>query len=87
MKKYEHKRITVHGKVSKLMSGVMGRTFLHLIDNQAGSTKYDLTVTTRDQVAVNDFVTAQGVITLNKNFGSGYFYEIIMEDARIQKRN
>ena len=29
----------------------------------------------------DEIATFEGLISLNKNFGSGYFYELIMEDA------
>ncbi len=34
-----------------------------------------------DDALVGDEVTFKGKLTLKKNFGSGYFYEVIMEDA------
>jgi hypothetical protein len=36
-------------------------------------------------VKVDDVVTFEGTITLKKDFGAGYFYELIMEDAKLVK--
>ncbi|MCK5191648.1 MAG: hypothetical protein KAR12_16510, partial [Methylococcales bacterium] len=45
--------------------------------------KYDLTITTQAKVKVGDVVVFEGVISVNKDFGSGYSYEIIMEEAQL----
>jgi len=34
---------------------------------------------------VGDVVTFEGVITLDKDFGAGYFYKVIMEEAVLVK--
>jgi len=44
----------------------------------------DLTVTTSENVALNEVVSLEGVIALNKDFGAGYKYDIIMEQARVK---
>jgi hypothetical protein len=45
----------------------------------------DLTVTTLDEVPVGATVAMTGTITLNKDFGAGYRYEVIMETAQVVK--
>jgi len=42
-----------------------------------------LTVTTQALPKVNDEVTFKGTITLEKDFGAGYYYDVIMEDAEM----
>jgi hypothetical protein len=46
---------------------------------------HDLTVTSRDRVAVGDIVTISGPITLGKDFGAGYAYDVMVEGATIRK--
>ena len=78
--------IAVRGKVVKA-TPVMGKTFLHLRDGTgaaAGGTN-DLPVTTSEEVAVGDVVTARGTVVVDKDFGSGYRYRVIVEEARIAR--
>ena len=75
---YNGKKITVTGKVVKYNPRIMGRNWVHIVD---GESSYDLTITTNNDVKLNDEVTFEGVITLNKDFGAGYRYGVIMEEG------
>ena len=44
----------------------------------------DLTVTTEENIALGAIVSLEGVITLDKDFGAGYRYDIIMEKAMLK---
>ena len=77
------KRVMVSGRVDKFMTGIMGRNWLHLRDEGTGADADHLTVTTKDEAKVGQVVTAEGVIHTDRDFGSGYFYEVIMEDAAV----
>ncbi|MFQ5561697.1 MAG: hypothetical protein ACE5FU_14100 [Nitrospinota bacterium] len=77
------KSTKVRGKVQKFLTGIMGRNFLHLVDGTGGEKTNDLTLTTSDMAKVGDTVVVEGKITLNKDFGSGYKYELLMEDAKV----
>jgi len=83
--KYEGKTIRVKGKVTKFNSKIMSRNWIHLQDGTEYSGKFDLTVTTNSEVAVGDTVTLEGKIALNKDFGYGYAYEVLLEDAILLK--
>ncbi|KAA3617941.1 MAG: hypothetical protein DWQ05_07805 [Calditrichaeota bacterium] len=87
MKKYENKRVTVSGEVTKFLPEIMGKNFLHIQTKGDDGKNLDLSITTADKVNVGANVTFAGKITLNKDFGAGYFYEIIMEDAQLQSGN
>jgi hypothetical protein len=76
------KAVTVKGKVTKVNRAIMGKNWIHLQDGTGDATNYDLTITTQDEVNVDDVVAFTGTITLNKDFGAGYKYDIIMEDAK-----
>ncbi len=80
---YANKTVRVKGKVVKVNSSIMGRNWIHLQDGTNDSGNYDLTVTTNETVAVGDVVALEGKIALKKDFGSGYSYELIMEEARV----
>ena len=75
---YSGKTVKIRGRVMKFNASIMGRNWIHLQD---GSKEHDLTVTSNEAVNVGDIVTFEGKITLDKDFGAGYYYEVIMEEA------
>jgi hypothetical protein len=83
--KYSGKTIKIKGQVVKINEQVMGKNWIHIQDGSGDSGNFDLAVTTLDGMKMDDVVTFEGTITLNKDFGAGYFYEVIMEDAKLVK--
>lgn len=83
--KYDGKTIKMKGQVVKINDEVMDRNWIHIQDGTSEGGNFDLTVTTKDVVKVDDVVTFEGTISLKKDFGYGYFYEVIMEDAKVVK--
>ncbi len=81
---YADKTVLIKGQVTKVNRAIMDKNWIHLQDGTSDSGEYDLTITTEEQVNVGDVVTFEGKITLNKDFGAGYSYEIIMEQAKLQ---
>jgi len=81
------KQVRVHGKVVKVLSGIMGKNWLHVRDGSGSNEKKDndLTVTTNDVVAMGSLVLVQGVLHNDIDFGSGYSYSVIVEDAKVTK--
>jgi hypothetical protein len=73
--------------VVKFSAGIMGRDWVHLRDGSGAQDKgtNDITVTTGDQAAVGDVVVAKGVVRTDKDFGAGYAYPVIVEDAKLSK--
>jgi len=82
--KYKDKTVQVTGKCVKVNSMIMGRNWVHIQDGS--SEGLDLTITTTENVQLNDIVTFNGVIVLNKDFGAGYKYDIIMEQGKLLKQ-
>jgi len=82
-KKYEGQTVKVQGRVVKLNNMIMNKNWVHIQDASLQAEKTDLTVTTTENVGLGEVVAFEGKITLNKDFGAGYKYEIIMEEARI----
>lgn len=81
-KSYEGKTVKIKAQVTKFSDGIMKLNWIHLQDGTESSGKFDLTATsTTLEVKVGDVVTLEGKITLNKDYGFGYFYEVIMEDV------
>lgn len=83
--KYGGKSVRIRGKVLKLNMGIMGKNWAHIQDGTEHKGNFDLTVTTLSEVKVGDDVTFEGKISLNKDFGYGYSYPVLMEDAKSVK--
>jgi hypothetical protein len=77
--------VSVRGKVVKFNGGILGKNWLHLQDGtgDAAAKTNDLTVTSMATASVGDVVTATGVVAVDKDFGAGYAYPVILEDAQI----
>lgn len=82
-KKYEGQTVRVKGKCVKLNNMIMNRNWIHLQDGSLDDKNIDLTITTTENVPLGAVVALEGKITLNKDFGAGYKYDIIMEEARL----
>lgn len=77
------KQVMVRGKVVKFLPQVMGKNWLHLQDGSGSEGTNDLTVTTGTTVKVGDVVLVSGVVSVNRDFGYGYSYDVIIEDAEV----
>ena len=82
--KLNGKRVTLRGKVVKYNEAIMGKNWLHLRDGTGKEPANDLTVTTQAKAKVGDTVLLEGTVTLDKNLGAGYNYEVIIEDAKVK---
>lgn len=80
---YSGKKVKITGIVVKVNNGIMDRNWVHIQDGTSDAGSFDLTITTQDEVQVNQTVTFEGVITLDKDFGAGYFYDVVMEQATL----
>lgn len=76
----EGKRVRVKGVVVKVNAHIMKRHWIHLSDGKGG--KSDVVVTTQTIVPVGHTVVFEGKVSRNKDFGSGYRFEILLEDAK-----
>ena len=84
--KLDKKTVVVRGKVAKVSRGIMGKNWIHLRDGSgdAGKGTNNLVVTTQDDPKVGDVVTAKGILYKDKDFGSGYKYAVIVEEATVK---
>jgi hypothetical protein len=81
------KPVLLRGKVVKYNPSIMGKNWAHLRDG-SGSAKdntNDVLVTTKEQVKLGDVVTVKGVVRTDKDFGAGYTYKVLIEDATVQR--
>ncbi|AXS81246.1 hypothetical protein [Dechloromonas sp. HYN0024] len=77
------KTVKATGKVVKVNNGIMGRNFLHIQDGSGDATTGDLTITSQQTAKVGDQISISGVAAVNRDFGSGYLYPLLIEDATI----
>jgi len=76
--------VVFRGKIVKTNPNIMGKNWLHVRDGSGAEGTNDLTVTTAGTAPnVGDTVVVKGTVALNKDFGMGYQYDIIVEDAEI----
>ena len=78
---YEGKTVKIKGQVTKFNAQIMYKNWIHLQDGTDYNGKFDLIITTAKEVKVGDTVTLEGIISLNKDFGYGYNFDIMMENA------
>lgn len=83
---FESKKVKVRGEVVKFSPNIMNRNWVHIQDGTGEIGSHDLTITTDADIGVGEIGTFEGIIRLRKDFGSGYYYEIIMEDAALLSR-
>lgn len=84
-KSYSGKTVKVKGQVTRYNPGIMGKNWVHIQDGSEYEGGYDLTVTTTEPATLGETVTFEGQIALDKDFGYGYFYSVLMEGGKSLK--
>ena len=79
------KTVSVRGKVVKATNGVLGKNWLHLRDGTGKGGSDDLAVASNDTASVGETVVISGLVHLDRDLGSGYHYDVLVEDARVKK--
>ncbi len=75
--KYADKTVKVTGKCIKVNPNIMNRNWVHLSDGSGEN----IVITTNEEVVLGTVVNLEGTISINRDFGAGYKYDIIMEGA------
>ena len=80
-------KVTVKGQVVKVNPNIMGKNWLHIQDGTGDPAKntHDLVVTSAAIAEKGAIVSLEGILAADKDFGSGYRYDVIVEDAVIVK--
>ena len=81
--KYAGKSVKISGEVVKYSADIMNTNWVHIQDGTKSGESFDLTITTNDATKVGDVVTFEGTVSLKKDFGAGYYYEVIVEKAKL----
>jgi len=82
------RKVAVRGKVVKVNTNVLERTWIHIQDGTGDSQAKtnDLTVTSQSSTSVGDTVLIEGIVRNDKDFGMGYQFPVIIEDATVIKQ-
>jgi hypothetical protein len=80
-KQYQGKTVQLTGKVIKVNPNIMKRNWIHLQDGSQDS--FDLVITSNSFVPEGSIVTMKGEVSLNRDFGAGYKYDLIIENGEI----
>jgi len=85
--KLDKKQVVVRGKIVKVTSGVMKRIWVHIQDGTGSQAKgtHNLVCTTATKPHLDDVVTVRGTLAKDRDFGYGYRYSVIIENATINK--
>ncbi len=81
------KKVRIRGKVVKFSPSIMGKNWVHLQDGSGNplQNSHDLVLTTDTAPAVDAIVTMEGILAADKDFGAGYEYAAIVEQASLIK--
>jgi hypothetical protein len=82
--KLAKKQVVFRGKVVKYNAQILKRNWLHVQDGTGSGGANDITVTSQDAAKVGDTVVVKGTVTLNKDYGHGYKYDLVVEDAKVE---
>jgi len=77
------KSVTFSGRVTKFNEAILDRNWLHVVDGSAQDGSDDIAVTTTGTATVGAVVTVTGNVAVNQDFGSGYTYDLLVQDAVI----
>jgi autonomous glycyl radical cofactor GrcA len=79
--KYNGKTVQVSGKCVKINPGIMNRNWIHIADGSQND--FDLVITSDTFVQEGSIVTMRAVVGLNRDFGAGYKYDLILENGTV----
>jgi hypothetical protein len=80
-------KVTVKGRVVKISPNIMGKNWLHIQDGTGdpATNTHDLVVTSSAVVEKGAILSLEGVLAADKDFGFGYRYDVLIEDAVVVK--
>ena len=86
-KKLDGKTVRLHGRVMKVSRAIMGRNWIHLQDGSGDPlhNTHDLVATSDAAPNVGDVIVVVGKLAAEKDFGAGYRYAALIEEAKIEK--
>ncbi|BCG46719.1 hypothetical protein GEOBRER4_n1528 [Citrifermentans bremense] len=84
--KLEKKQVVVRGRVTKVAERIMKKNWIHIQDGTGSKKKKtdELVITSKQVPKEGDIVTATGTLYNNLDFGSGYRYTVLIQDANLK---
>lgn len=79
------KHIHISGEVVKVNNGIMGKNFLHIQDGSGAEGTNDIIVTSQQTANLGDKIEVDALVTTDRDFGMGYSYPVILEEAKISQ--
>ena len=80
---YEGHKVQISGTCVKVNPNIMKRNWLHIQDGSKND--FDLVVTSDSFVPEGSKVTLRATVSLNRDFGAGYTYDLILENGTLIK--
>jgi hypothetical protein len=79
--------VTLRGRVVKYNAGIMGRNWIHIQDGSGdpASGNHDVAVTSSGEASVGDLVLVRGTVAIDRDFGGGYHYGVLVEEASVTR--
>jgi hypothetical protein len=74
-------QVQVTGRVTKVNPDIMDRNWIHLQDGSMDD--FDFVVTSEMLVPLGSVVTLKGKLSVHRDFGAGYRYDVILENGQI----
>ncbi|MBN2809774.1 MAG: DNA-binding protein [Deltaproteobacteria bacterium] len=80
------KKVVVRGKVVKVSNNIMGKNWVHLQDGtgKPETGTHDLVLTSQQSPTVGEILLGEGILAYDKDFGSGYRYQVIIEETEFK---
>jgi len=75
------KTVSFQGKVVKMNNGIMQRNFIHVQEQGTDSANNKLIITSKQTAVLDQVIKVSGKVTLDRDFGMGYSYPLLIEEA------
>jgi len=75
--------ILLRARVVRVVPNIMGKNWLHVRDGSGSEGSNDLNVTTDAKVKAGDLVLIRGRVSVDRDYGFGFKYDVIIEDAEV----
>jgi len=80
------KTVKIRGKVTKVNAGIMNTNWIHIQDGTSAGKDFDLTITSAEVPQIGQTILIEGKLSVDKDFGAGYKYNVIVEEAKILEK-
>lgn len=79
--KFDGQAVQLKGRCVKVNNNIMKKNWIHLKDGSQDD--FDLIITTNMSAREGDIITVQALVALNKDYGAGYSYDLVLENGVI----